>query len=128
SYMWKVIHKRDRPGHYLNMEAGFWGSTSSSQCPFNLDYIRNWQLMQSYFHWDVPLPASKKLKITEIEMNCQPPEQDTEIPKDIHVIEEQDNTTTTRTHPHQWFSGEGSNASQEFVDPKAKGKGIAKSG
>lgn len=130
SYMWKVVHKRDRPGQSLNMEAGFWGNNWSSQKPINLDldYTRNWQLMQSYFYWDVPLPASKKLKITEIEMNCHPLEQVHELPKDIHVIEEQDKTNITRSHPHQWFSGEGSSATQANVDPKAKGKGIAKFG
>lgn len=58
--------------------------------------------MQYFFHWDVPLPAPKKLKITEIDLNNQTPEQVPKIPRDIHVIEEQDKANTTSTHPHQW--------------------------
>lgn len=127
TYMWKVVHKRDRPGQSLNLEAGYWSGVSSSQHPLNndSDYIRNWQLMQSFFHWDSPLPSPKKLKITEIDLNCTPQEQLPEAPRDIYVIDEQ---AQDNTYPHQWFSGEGSNATPAINDPKAKGKEIAKMG
>lgn len=59
TYMWKVVHKRDRPDPSLNLEAGFWSGARSSQQSHNKDsaYIRNWQLMQSFFLWDLRLPS-----------------------------------------------------------------------
>lgn len=125
--MWKVVYKRDRHDQSLNLEAVFWSGDVSSKQSHNKDsaYIVNWQLMQSYSHWDLPLPALKKLKITEIDLNCPPQEQVLEVPRNIYVIEEQDKANT---HPHQWFSGEGSNATPSNNDPKAKGKEISKLG
>lgn len=66
TYMWQVVHKRDRHGQVMNAEAGTWvGRGSSIHLPANgTTYLRNWSLMQSYFHWDLPLPAAKKARIT----------------------------------------------------------------
>ncbi|XP_026425467.1 uncharacterized protein LOC113321770 [Papaver somniferum] len=127
TYMWKVVYKRDTPGQSLNLEAGYWSGASSSRQPLNIDhdYVKNWQLMQSFFHWDSPLPAPKKLKITEIDLNCTPEEPVPEAPRDIYVVGEQ---AQVNTHPHQWFKGEGSNSNPASNDPKAKGKEIAKLG
>lgn len=86
--------------------------------------------MQSYFHWDSPLPAAKKLKITELNGNdlnyhsakLQPEESRPEDAKDIFVCEE---IANMKAYHHQWYRGEASEASQNDRDPKGKGKQVA---
>lgn len=79
--------------------------------------------MQSFFHWDLPLLAPKKLKITELDLNFLPQDQVPEVTRDIHVIDEQ---VKDYGHPHQWLSGEGSTSTSASIDPKSKGKEIAR--
>lgn len=72
SYMWKLIPKRDRPSNPFNFVSGLWGEANTSQHTSSLNntaYARNWGLMQNYFHWDCPLPAPKKPRIYDIDLN-----------------------------------------------------------
>lgn len=81
--------------------------------------------MQSYFYWDIPLPTTKKARITEIpkiDINRNP-EQLPEAEKEIHVIEEQINVLA---YPRRWYKGKSSSGNTDATDPKAKGKGVAK--
>lgn len=82
--------------------------------------------MQSYFHWNLPLPAAKKPKITEINdfdlTNQMTEEQRPEDAKDIYVSEEHVNINT---YSHHWFVGEASCASNTNKYLKSKGKQVA---
>ncbi|XP_026446650.1 uncharacterized protein LOC113347252 isoform X1 [Papaver somniferum] len=118
SYIWRVMHKRDRHAQSSNFGPEHLPANSTA-------YFRNWSLTQSYFHWDIPLPAAKKARITEIpeiDLNCNS-EQLPEAEKQIHVTEEKINVLA---YPHQWYKGESSSANTDATDPKAKGKGVAK--
>ncbi|KAI3840661.1 hypothetical protein MKX03_004673, partial [Papaver bracteatum] len=130
SYMWKMLNKRSKPGQIFQKTDFGTGASSSHQLSANAtEYYRNWSLMQSYFHWDSPLPVAKKLKITELNGNnlnyhlvkMQPIEPRPEVIKDIFVCEETENI---KVHPHQWFRGETSVESQNVKDPKGKGKQV----
>lgn len=117
TYMWRVMHKRDRAADSSNSGADYLPANATA-------YLRNWNLMQSYFHWDITLPAAKKARITELpEINLNyNPYPVAEAEKEIHVIEEQLNVLA---YPHQWYKGEASNSNNDASDPKEKGKGIA---
>lgn len=93
TYMWKVVPKRDRPGQMFNFETGLWGEASSSQQPpaNSTAYLRNWNLVQTYLHWDSPLPATKKSRITELDFRSPAANKMPEVTRDIHVIENQVN-------------------------------------
>lgn len=128
TYMWKVVHKKDRPGQMINVEAGTWGEDGSYiQLPANgTTYFRNWSLMQSYFHWDLLLQAAKKPRITElseIDLNITPDNQLSVAERDIHVI---DDDISVNAFPHQWYKGKASNANSAANDPKATGKEVEK--
>ncbi|KAI3856906.1 hypothetical protein MKX03_036212 [Papaver bracteatum] len=117
TYMWRVMHKRDRATPAPNLGPEHLTTNATG-------YFRNWSLMQSYFQWDFSLPAAKKAKITEIsetDLNCNPA-LDSETEKEIHVIEEKMNILA---YPHQWYKGESSSSNNDASGPKEKGKGIA---
>ncbi|KAI3873645.1 hypothetical protein MKX03_006195, partial [Papaver bracteatum] len=123
TYMWKAIQKRDRPGQGLSLDSGFWCESSSSQqvSVNSTSYLRNWSLMQAYFHWDTPLPAPKKARITALDLNCPPTDQLIEEIKDVHVVEDTDKVVA---FPYQWFKGESSHASTVITEDKSKGKEV----
>lgn len=77
--------------------------------------------MQAYFHWDTPLPATKRPRIAEIDLNCPPPGQMSEEPKDNQIIED---TSNVIAYPHQWFKGEASNTSPANNEAGSKGKEV----
>lgn len=127
TYMWKLVHKRDRPGQLVNVEVETWGEDGSYlHLPANgTAYLRNWSLMQSHFYWDMPLPAAKKPRITdlsEIDLYSPPANQLPEVERDIHVIDDQ---ISVNAFPHQSYKGEASNANIATNDSKAKGKEVA---
>ncbi|KAI3877409.1 hypothetical protein MKX03_026466, partial [Papaver bracteatum] len=123
TYMWQAIQKRDKPGQGLSLDSSFWCESISSQqvSVNNTAYLRNWSLMQAYFHWDTPLTAPKKARITELDLNCPPPNQLIEDIKDVHVMEDTDKVVA---FPHQWFKGESSHAIHANTEDKSKGKEV----
>ncbi|XP_026453039.1 uncharacterized protein LOC113353756 [Papaver somniferum] len=108
SYMWKVIQKRDRSGNPFNFASGIWSEASSSQQQNNNDntaYLRNWSLMQSYFHWDNPPLVPKRTRLNGLELTLAPPNPSQ---VEIRVLEESEVGGSMRNYPHQWFKGDSS--------------------
>lgn len=105
AYMWKVIQKRDRPGNPFTSAFRLWDEGSSSQEQNNsgcTTYFKNWSLMQSYFHWDNPLPVTKRPKYDNLELTLAPPNSRL---VEIREMEEYDPMNSMKIFPHQWFNG-----------------------
>lgn len=109
AYMWKVIQKRDKPGNPFTSASASWDEGSSSQqhnINMNIAYFQNWSLMQSFFHWDNPLPVPKRPRVDELELTLAPPSSRQLV---IKEVEESGNGNQLLKYPHQWFHGDSSN-------------------
>lgn len=58
--------------------------------------------MQSYFHWDNPLPVTKRPKYDNLELTLAPPNSRL---VEIREMEEYDPMNSMKIFPHQWFNG-----------------------
>lgn len=112
TYMWKIIQKRDRPGNPFVCANGLRGEASTSQQVNTLNktaYVQNWAMMQNFFHWDNPLPAPKKPRLEDINLNIdlnlslsigsQAETREMEVIEPIRFVKD---------FPHQWYNDESS--------------------